>query len=216
MPIRIRCPACNAKLSVASRKAGQTIKCPGCKSPIPVPAADAPPEEAIPVAVVSPPQPQWPDEEPEDDDESFSVRKPDTDFEEMDLTPMVDVTFLLLIFFMITASFSIVKVLQFPPPDPEKEGVSQNVQQIEDLQKNSIIVEVDENNQITVDGDPISDRSKLIGALRERTSQEKNGVVLVLNYYAANEMKVVVKDAATSAQIQQFRFGIKPGTGPAK
>ncbi len=32
----------------------------------------------------------------------------------MDLTPMVDVTFLLLIFFMITASFSLQKTLEFP------------------------------------------------------------------------------------------------------
>jgi len=61
-------------------------------------------------------------EDDDDDEEGFGSRADDE--EELDLTPMVDVTFLLLIFFMITASFSIQKTLSVPPPDPEKEGAS--------------------------------------------------------------------------------------------
>ncbi len=39
---------------------------------------------------------------------------------EMDMTPMVDVTFLLLIFFMVTAAFSLQKSLPVPTPKPDE------------------------------------------------------------------------------------------------
>ena len=112
MAIRLRCPSCNAKLTVADRKAGMTINCPGCRTAVEVPGA------ALQSASVPPRETAW-DEQP-DDDEGFQLRSPETEMEGMDLTPMVDVTFLLLIFFMITASFSIQMVLPFPAPDPDK------------------------------------------------------------------------------------------------
>ncbi len=40
--------------------------------------------------------------------------------EEMDMTPMVDVTFLLLIFFMVSASFTVQKSIQQPPLSTEE------------------------------------------------------------------------------------------------
>jgi biopolymer transport protein ExbD len=46
-------------------------------------------------------------------DESLPLRRPFRDGE-LDMTPMVDVTFLLLIFFMVTASFSLQKSIQMP------------------------------------------------------------------------------------------------------
>ncbi|MCH7688429.1 MAG: biopolymer transporter ExbD, partial [Planctomycetes bacterium] len=96
-----------------------------------------------------------------DDDEGLVLRKADTEFDDMDLTPMVDVTFLLLIFFMITASFTIQKSIQVPPPDPEQEGAAQTIQELEDLERVSIEVIVDEKNAITVDEEPLSDPSGL-------------------------------------------------------
>lgn len=68
---------------------------------------------------------------------------------EMDMTPMVDVTFLLLIFFMVTASFSLMKTLQQPPPDTDKP--SENVVEV-DEQDNLDYVEViiDQNNTYLV------------------------------------------------------------------
>jgi biopolymer transport protein ExbD len=40
--------------------------------------------------------------------------------DELDMTPMVDVTFLLLIFFMVTASFSLQKSIEQPPPQTDE------------------------------------------------------------------------------------------------
>ncbi len=48
----------------------------------------------------------------DDDDEILVRRKRDED--EIDMTPMVDVTFLLLIFFMVTAAFSLQKSIEMP------------------------------------------------------------------------------------------------------
>jgi biopolymer transport protein ExbD len=55
---------------------------------------------------------------------------------------MVDVTFLLLIFFMITAAFALQKALEVPPVEQEP-SVSQTV---EDLEVNAVVVRVDADN----------------------------------------------------------------------
>ena len=45
-----------------------------------------------------------------------------TDEDPLDLTSMVDVTFLLLIFFMLTASFTVQKTFEVPNSDPDQEA----------------------------------------------------------------------------------------------
>jgi len=209
MPIRLQCPGCNAGLSVASRKAGQSIRCPGCGAEVAVPLPVA---EQVPEGAAA--ERRW-DDEPADEDAELTIRKPETEFEEMDLTPMVDVTFLLLIFFMITASFTIQKVMNYPPPEPEQEGVSQVMQKLEDVEKDSIVIEVDENDQLTVENQPVSDRSQLEGVIGRFMGEKKtNELLLKSHYYSSHEMTVAIKDAAAAAGIQKFRSGILPGTGP--
>lgn len=61
----------------------------------------------------------------------------------MDMTPMVDVTFLLLIFFMITAAFALQKAIAVPPVD---DSDSASVQTMDDLDDDSIVVRVDGDN----------------------------------------------------------------------
>ena len=46
---------------------------------------------------------------------------------EVQMSPLIDVIFLLLIFFMITASFSMQKSQQSTPPEPDEDGASQSV-----------------------------------------------------------------------------------------
>ncbi len=70
-------------------------------------------------------------------DEEF---EPEVDFghkevqqDELDMTPMVDVTFLLLIFFMVTASFTLQKSIPQPPvPDEQPSTVVEEVPEDED------------------------------------------------------------------------------------
>ena len=60
----------------------------------------------------------------EDADEPTLPSRPEnsTPRDELDMTPMVDVTFLLLIFFMVTASFSLQKSLPVPDSLADKPG----------------------------------------------------------------------------------------------
>ena len=62
--------------------------------------------------------------------------------DELDLTPMVDVTFLLLIFFMVTAAFALQKSIEVPPVDEE----SAAAQTVQDLEQDSIVIRVDGDN----------------------------------------------------------------------
>ena len=81
----------------------------------------------------------------EDDVVDFSKKGRNYDETEMDMTPMVDVTFLLLIFFMVTASFSLQKSQQLPVPE-ESDQPSTQVVQAEDLEDESIDIFIDSYN----------------------------------------------------------------------
>jgi biopolymer transport protein ExbD len=63
--------------------------------------------------------------------------------DEMDMTPMVDVTFLLLIFFMVTAAFALQKALQVPASTEEEAAQAQSADQFEEDQ---ITLRVDGDN----------------------------------------------------------------------
>ncbi len=67
--------------------------------------------------------------------------------DELDMTPMVDVTFLLLIFFMVTASFSLQKSIEQPPPETDEP--STDVIE-EDQDPDYVTVLIDQNNTFYV------------------------------------------------------------------
>jgi biopolymer transport protein ExbD len=78
------------------------------------------------------------DEIDPDPDVSFGDLEKDPDRDELDMTPMCDVVFLLLIFFMVTASFTLQKSIEQPPS--KIEDPSANV--IEDPETEDEYVEV--------------------------------------------------------------------------
>lgn len=81
----------------------------------------------------------------EEEDEPRGIKKKgNVEETEMDMTPMVDVTFLLLIFFMVTAAFTLQKSLQVPKPNPD--DPSTQVQEEEEDDSDRVTVQVDEFN----------------------------------------------------------------------
>jgi len=129
-----------------------------------------------------------------------------TDQEEMDLTPMVDMTFLLLIFFMITASFSVQKSLEVPPPSSEKKRAAQSIQSIDDLADTSITVRIDERNIIYIDDDPLPGSVRLSDALRQKFSAQRNELLLTADDAALHDSVVAVIDAANEVGVQKIRM----------
>lgn len=127
--------------------------------------------------------------------------------EEMDLTPMVDVTFQLLIFFMVSASFSLQKSIEVPTPDPDQKGASQQVQTLDDLQGTSIIVKIDASNTIFIDDDPLPDVNRLSDTLRDKMRREQKTELLVTaDNQSLHRTVIAVIDAANEVGMQKIRM----------
>ena len=139
----------------------------------------------------------------DDDDEEVMVRakKPE---EEMDMTPMVDVTFLLLIFFMVTAAFSLQKSIQMPRQ--QTEAPSTTVQEDTEDELETVDLEVDEFGSFLVLAPEwereTPGKQNLITALREAAAGRDDAMKLNVKVHESAKMKFLVDamDAGTIAQ----------------
>lgn len=229
MAVRFRCTHCGRLLSITSRRIGQFVPCPDCGTEILVPERDI--FDEVPVAVVPPAEPLEPvkppsiefaaapdfvteaeppfdpNDEEDEDEPAFRPRRSIGEVAEMDLTPMVDVTFLLLIFFMVTASFSLQKAIRTPVPDEDQKGAVQSIQQLEDLQATSIIVRIDDRDHILVDDEPVSDTERLGDVFRDKMRMEqKTEVIVNADANSRHRTVVGVVDAANAAGMQKIRM----------
>ncbi len=226
----IRCPACGHEAVVPPPETDDSpVETPPfqeetIQEETVEPSAKTEQEEAgfvEPPPQVEPPEPPsptyWEEEGEDDDDEDagFVVSRRAADDEEMDLTPMVDVTFLLLIFFMITASFSIQKTIQIPPPDKDEKGVTQSVEDPEEILEASIQVDITAENIIIVEGEELSDPDDLEDRLRELQSgsEGKNELVLSADDLSFHEMTVRVFDIANKVKMQKISMKTYTGSG---
>jgi serine/threonine protein kinase len=116
----------------------------------------------------------------------------------IDLTPAVDVTFQLLIFFMITASFSLQKAFDVPPAKTS-EGISMNVQV--EMPDSGVRVEVDRDNMVYVGDKKAQTYKEILELLTAEKSANSsvNDLDLILDPDSTHEMRVTVIDAATQA-----------------
>ncbi len=105
-------------------------------------AVDAPPVQQPPE---EPPIQDVDDDEDDDDDEELEsfgfLEKKDKIEGDMDMTPMVDVTFLLLIFFMVTAAFSLQKSIEIPKPADNQASTQVIEKEEEDDQTITVIID---------------------------------------------------------------------------
>ena len=128
--------------------------------------------------------------------------------EDVDLTPMVDVTFLLLIFFMVTAAFSLQRSLEVPPPDSETKSVDPITQNEE---SNSVIVRITKDNAIWVEDQEIPSRQELLAVLRDMTNSQGplppvTTMLVLADAYARHETVVMVLDAGNAASMKNIQL----------
>ena len=145
-----------------------------------------------------------------------SIRNERNDSEndvQWDITPMVDVAFLLLIFFMLTASFSIQKAIR--TSTPQNEQPSTNAVQIQQSEKvDSLVVQVDEFNAYTVivsDGETkeASSKQELIGILKElriQFGEQLPRIVIQAHLDSMHGATVGCMDAAREAEFTNFQL----------
>ncbi|HET6883402.1 MAG TPA: biopolymer transporter ExbD [Pirellulales bacterium] len=129
---------------------------------------------------------------------------------EMDMTPMIDVTFQLLIFFMIAATFVVQKTLSMPRAEASEEEGASTVT-IADLAKDNIMVKVAADGSVTLQGAPVpldGLTDALNKAVREHSQAGHQSTELVLDVADEVEHQTVVAviDAAGGAQIEKVHF----------
>jgi biopolymer transport protein ExbD len=86
--------------------------------------------------------------------------------DELDMTPMVDVTFLLLIFFMVTAAFTLQKSIEVPTPDPEQQAERARTVQEFDEDADYVVVQIDKDNTVWVGDSEAPSEQELLVKLR--------------------------------------------------
>ena len=100
-----------------------------------------------------------PAEAEEEPEAVFSLSRSATQkVEELDLAPMVDVAFQLVLFFMVTATTVLYKTLEIPKASAESPAgaVAQGrSRSLDDLKEDYIIVEIDDRGAMKLDREPI-------------------------------------------------------------
>ena len=285
MSIKVECKQCGAKRKVNERLAGRTIRCPGCETPLTIPAlAPAPTVPAptangrepvmealraddleslntpmevepayIPDPVRDPEAPLVPDNaaaatngravangavgatavmqrptasaapvpavrkpveeerpsKPDDDDDDGVPPREKREDGELDMTPMVDVTFLLLIFFMVTASFSLQKSIQMPRQSSDLPSMSNVEEETEEL--DPIELEIDETGAFLVLAPEwereTPGKQNLTTALKEAIGDNRDGMKLDIKVHENAKLQMLVDgmDAGTIAGFSQIQ-----------
>ena len=132
--------------------------------------------------------------------------------DDMDLTPMVDVTFLLLIFFMITAAFALQKAIEVPPVQDDEAAPTQTV---DDLEKDSIVVRIDGDNVFWIGAPRWDDEQKALSVqemltkLREARGADNSGPAKMLvqaNGDTRHQFVVAALDAGSGVGMEEIRL----------
>jgi biopolymer transport protein ExbD len=217
MSIRFHCPQCHKKLKAHDDQVGAMVQCSGCGNRFAVPGESGPgesgPGESGPGDRAGAARRlELPQKPPEAEEEPVTVGKALRVDEELDMTPMIDMTFLLLIFFMVTASFALQKSISIPPPETDEAAAQTRT--IEDISENDFIeVVIDGDDQITIDEHPVPTRQELIAQLRERaqaSADAPQSMIVRASGEARHEVVVMVMDAGSAAKLASIRLASMP------
>ena len=118
----------------------------------------------------------------------------DTVDSEIDLTPMLDVVFIMLIFFIVTASF--VKEAGFDVNRPPKTN-----QPPKDNEIKNILVSISNEGQLFINRRPVDAGALVPNIKRLHAENPKGAVVIQAEDDSANEHLITVMDAARKAGV---------------
>lgn len=140
-----------------------------------------------------------------DDGEDDPPRRAKRKEDELDMTPMVDVTFLLLIFFMVTASFSLQKSMSMPRQ--QSDLPSSAPQEEPDEEPDMVTVQIDEFGSFLVLASDwereTPGKQNLISALREAIAPFSGAVTLSIEVHEDARLRYLV-DCMDSGAICSF------------
>lgn len=240
MSIRCKCPHCGTLVSIYEKAVGHRIRCPSCEKLIealpyqPTSSATRQPFlTSVPTSgeppVIAPPSRGAAKSDAAHDQAIGLVALPNKrkpiifraerkgQEADMDMTPMVDVVFQLLIFFMLTASFTMQKSQK--QGKPESTEPSSQAKSVEDFQQNPdyVVVRVDAQNTFHVSSavweDEIEAPSKqeLLVRLREARQGDAQGnvpskMLVLANGEALHEWVVTAIDAGNDVGMDDVQL----------
>lgn len=117
----------------------------------------------------------------------------------IDLTPMLDVVFIMLIFFIVTATF----IKETGADVTPSYAMTANQQQV------SVLVAITNNNEIWIDNIKIEPRSLRLYILRLHTENPQGGVVIQADKEASLEMLAYVANQAKAVGISDVSVATK-------
>ena len=119
-------------------------------------------------------------------------RKQDGDAGEIDLTPMLDVVFILLIFFIVTSVFVTEAGIEVTKPEAST---------VDDTSGDLILIAVGPSGDIWIDGDQVDPRF-IRSRFELRLADAPNSVIIIqADANADNEQVMIILDAAREANI---------------
>jgi biopolymer transport protein ExbD len=230
MAIRFRCNQCSSSLTAPDERAGARFKCPQCgregviptpqkaepatsQGPAGEPAPKAPPQPPPPPkAARKPPAPEPPSEPADEIEPVRFVRKPESD-EGIDMTPMVDVTFLLLIFFMVTAAYALQKSIEVPAPDQEESSAQARTYQEIEADDDYVIIRIARDNTVWVNEQEAASEQEVLVKLREaregspgNSTHGPSRVLVAADSEALHKTVVMCIDAASDVGMENVRL----------
>lgn len=126
----------------------------------------------------------------------------DTEENDIDLTPMLDVVFIMLIFFIVTASFIKEAGIDVNRPDAPVTEVPP--------EESNILVVIDANNDIFIDRRHIDPRAVRANIERLHAENPSSSVVIQPSRKSANKMLVAIMDASRQAGVYNISIADSP------
>ncbi|MGI9236358.1 MAG: ExbD/TolR family protein [Woeseiaceae bacterium] len=123
------------------------------------------------------------------------------DNNEVNMTPMLDVVFILLIFFVVTASFVRETGIDVNKPEAST-GIPPEVP--------AILVAITENNEIWIDRRLVDPRAVRANIERLRLEFPKGMVLIQADERSHNKILVQVMDAARQAGVYNITMAVNP------
>jgi len=117
---------------------------------------------------------------------------------ELSLTPMIDVVFLLLIFFMVTTTFTKESMIKIQLP--QAEGLSRT-------QDKQLVLTIDQAGQYFLDGKAITDKTKsaLANAL-DKVANKQRALLINADARAPIQSAITVLDIASKKGFKNITF----------
>jgi biopolymer transport protein ExbD len=120
---------------------------------------------------------------------------------EINMTPMLDVVFIMLIFFIVTASFVKEAGIEVQKP---------SAQTAERKERASILIAIDESGDVWVDRRRVDVRAVAANVERLRAENPQGGVVIQADKESKNGKLVQVMDAVRRAGVEDISLAAVP------